>query len=343
MNAQDAVAVVLLDADGPLHYREITERILTRALWATAAKKPSDSVYAQISGEMKRKGNAARFVRTGRGRFALNPSIVPDAGSAHPQEVDTRQEVGAAPRSLSFTDAAERVLGESGSQEPLHYKTITQRAIYQGLIRTEGRTPAASMYSMIWGEVRRQEEHGETPRFDWHGRGMVGLTAWLPSEVVVLIEERNKEVRQALLERARSGSPADFENLVGELLTAMGFEDVSVTNASGDGGVDVRGILVVGGAVRIRMAVQAKRWKGNVQAPVVQQVRGSLGAHEQGLIITTSDFSSGAKKEAERADAAPVALVGGEQLAALLAEHQIGARVESYELYTLDEGVNARN
>lgn len=341
MNALDAVAAVLRDADGPLHYREITEQMLTRDLWATDSKKPWNSVYSQISGEMKRRGNAARFVRTGPGRFGLNPSFTVE--SRKDDRPDAKAKSGAAPRSLSFADAAERILDESGNQDPLHYKTITQRALDQGLIRTEGRTPTASMYTAVWTEVRRQEERGKTPRFDWQGRGMVGLTAWLPSEVVVLIEERNKEVRQALLERARSGSPADFENLVGELLTAMGFEDVSVTNASGDGGVDVRGILVVGGAVRIRMAVQAKRWKGNVLAPVVQQVRGSLGAHEQGLIITTSDFSSGAKKEAERADAAPVALVGGEQLAALLAEHQIGARVESYELYTLDEGVDGGN
>ena len=66
---------------------------------------------------------------------------------------------------------------------------------------------------------------------------MVGLTAWLPVEVAGLIEERNREVREALLERARSGSSADFENLVGELLTAMGFENVTVTDVSGDGGV----------------------------------------------------------------------------------------------------------
>ena len=121
----------------------------------------------------------------------------------------------------------------------------------------------------------------------------------------------------------------------------MGFEDVTVTNVSGDGGIDVRGVLVVGDAIRIRMAVQAKRWKSNVLAPVVQQVRGSLGAHEQGLIITTSDFSSGAKKEAQRSDAAPVALIGGEQLAGLLEEHEIGARMTSYDLYTLDEAESA--
>ena len=41
------------------------------------------------------------------------------------------------------------------------------------------------------------------------------------------------------------------------------------------------------------MAVQVKRWKNNVQAPTVQQVRGALGAREQGLIIATSNFSSG--------------------------------------------------
>ena len=40
--------------------------------------------------------------------------------------------------------------------------------------------------------------------------------------------------------------------------------------------------------------------------------------------------------KAKRSDAAPVALMSGEQLAALLAQHQIGAQVASYELYTLD-------
>ena len=86
------------------------------------------------------------------------------------------------------------------------------------------------------------------------------------------------------------------------------------------------------------MAVQAKRWRANVRAPEVQRVRGSLGAHEQGLIVTTSDFSRGAPAEATRPDAAPVALMNGEEFAALLAGHQIGARTHHYELYALEEG-----
>jgi restriction system protein len=53
--------------------------------------------------------------------------------------------------------------------------------------------------------------------------------------------------------------PVDFEDVVSRLLTAMGFEMVEVTRYSGDGGIDVRGVLVIGDVVRMKMAVQAKR------------------------------------------------------------------------------------
>jgi restriction system protein len=33
------------------------------------------------------------------------------------------------------------------------------------------------------------------------------------------------------------------------------------------------------------MAVQVKRWRRSVQAPIVQQVRSSLGAHKQGWLV----------------------------------------------------------
>jgi restriction system protein len=83
------------------------------------------------------------------------------------------------------------------------------------------------------------------------------------------------------------------------------------------------------------MAVQVKRWKDNVHAPTVQQVRGSLGTHEQGLIITTGAFSLGARKEAVRADAAPVGLMNGQQLINLLLEHEIGVQKTSLDLFEL--------
>jgi len=154
------------------------------------------------------------------------------------------------------------------------------------------------------------------------------------------IEEQNKKVREGLRKNLLAMKWDAFEELITRLLAEMGFDNVAMTRGSGDGGIDVRGTLVVGGSIRTRMAVQVKKWKRNVQAPVVQQVRGSLGTHEQGLIITTSDFSSGAKKEAERPDAIPVGLMNGEQLVLLLVEYGIGVTRRSHDLIELEEMVN---
>jgi len=137
--------------------------------------------------------------------------------------------------------------------------------------------------------------------------------------------------------------PGDFEELISQLLAEMGFEMVEVTKLSGDGGIDVRGTLVVGDVVRIRMAVQVKKWKikNNFRAPVVQQVRGSLGAQEQGLIITTSDFSPGAVKEATQVDKTPIALMNGDQLVMLLMDHGIGVHRSTPDLFEIDEEFTA--
>lgn len=170
-----------------------------------------------------------------------------------------------------------------------------------------------------------------------HGKGMIGLAKWATGGLAFQIEQHNSEVRKKLHTQLLKMPPAEFEALIVELLAALGFDDVTLTPASGDGGIDVRGTLVVGDVVRTRMAVQVKRWKNNVQAPTVQQVRGSLGTHEQGLIVTTSDFSKGACAEAERPNAVPVALMNGEQLVRLLAEHKIGVQSTPYELIELDE------
>ncbi len=131
--------------------------------------------------------------------------------------------------------------------------------------------------------------------------------------------------------------PGEFEEVIAQLLAEMGFEGVEVTKLSNDGGIDVQGILVVGGVVRIKMAVQAKKWKRNkIRAPIVREVRGSLGVHEQGLIITTSDFTAGAVTEAAQPDKTPIALMNGKQLVTQLMEHGIGVRQSAPALFELD-------
>lgn len=193
------------------------------------------------------------------------------------------------------------------------------------------------MYSVIYQEIERMKARGEQPRFILHGRGLVGLTEWESKGLEFEVEQHNRQVREELLEHLLEMAPEQFEAVVARLLVALGFEEVEVTSRSNDGGIDVRGVLLTGDAIRTKMAVQVKRWKENVQAPIVQQVRGSLGAHEQGLIVTTSDFSRGARDEAERPDATPVGLMDGELMVALLVEHGIGVRKNEVAILTLDD------
>lgn len=324
MTVADAVQQVLASAGAPLHYEEITQRILSLGLWVPLTKTPSATVRGTIYVELK-KGTASRFQAAGKGVFAL--SQIAGSPAAAPLKAGE----------LSFTDAAERVLEQCAGGRPMHYREVTRKALELELLSTQGQTPEATMRALIGVEIQRQEQRGERPRFFRLAKGLIGLTRWRrEGDLPAQIERHNLEVRKKLHGRLMALAPADFEVLVSELLVKLGFQ-TTVTRSSGDGGIDVRGTLVVGDVIRTRMAIQVKRWKSNVQAPTVQQVRGSLGAHEQGLIITTSDFSSGARTEAARADATPVALMNGAELVKLLMENEIGVRRTRQELFELVE------
>ena len=334
LTALDAACKVLREAGEPLHYQEITRRVLDGGLWRTQGKTPSATVNARLAVDIKQPGSRFRRVAPGIYSVATHPDSPP--GPSDPTGASGVSPAG--PSLLSFLDAAEKVLRDSGSSESMHYTEITKRAIEAGLIQTRGKTPAISLNAQVGADIRRREERGEPARFVRLERGKIGLAQPLPEGIAGQIEAQNRRVREQLLERVRRSTPAAFERLVGELLEAIGFEEVTVTSPSTDNGIDVRGTLVVAGVVRLRMAVQARCWaRSNVGRPVVQQVRGSLGTHEQGLIITTSGFSKSAQEEARRPDAPPVFLMDGEQMARLLAEEEIGAKRTRYNLWTLQE------
>lgn len=339
MKSLDAAFEVLRDAGKPLDKHQIVRRVLAHGLWTTGGKTPEETIRKNIQVDIRNHGEGSRFRQVAPSVFEVNRAAheapLPTPGYTSAQTVVTAGHTAAATRaagSMSFAEAAEQVLSEAGSREPMHYEKITQRAIAQGLIRPEGKTPATSLNSIIGTHIRQREARGEPPRFVRHERGFIGLAEELPPGLAAQIKQHNDSVRGQVLARLREGSPAEFEDLVAELLTQLGFEEVERTSLGGDGGIDVRGTLVIAGVVHLRMAVQAKRWRNNVNSPTVQQVRGSLGAHEQGLIITTSDFSKGAREEAARADASPVALMDGEQLTDLLVQHEVGVTKETYPL-----------
>lgn len=234
---------------------------------------------------------------------------------------------------MNFLDAAYQVLKEAG--KPLHYTEINQRALAQQLIIPKGQTPAATMGSRLYVDTKKLDS-----LFKRFSKGYFGLSErsqadGIASRVNAINQNTRQQLHQLLLDM-----PADrFETLVGELLLAIGFEEdtIKVTNYHGDGGIDVRGVLNAGGLTRINAAVQVKRWKKNIQAPTVQAVRGSLTAHEHGIIITSSDFSKGAYLEANAVGKTPISLVNSGELLELLIEHGIGVNKEQHTVLSLDE------
>lgn len=241
---------------------------------------------------------------------------------------------------MSLADVAEQVLRD-GDGGPLHYREITKRAIAAGQMTPGGDIPWASVNASINVDNHRREARGELPRFVAAGGGYYRLRT-AATEVEQAIEHWNDRVKRDLLNQLREIDPGTFEELIGELLEKIGFEDVEVTKRSGDQGIDVRGVLTVGGMTRVRTAIQVKRWSKNVPDKIVRELRGSIGPQEQGLIITTSDFTRAATDEAAMTDRAPVALVNGWILVEQLAAAEIGIkRRETPPILQLDESTLA--
>jgi hypothetical protein len=71
MSALDAARKILQDAEAPLHYQEITKRVLSAGLWKTNGKTPAATINAQLATNIKKNGPASAFRRAGRGIFAL--------------------------------------------------------------------------------------------------------------------------------------------------------------------------------------------------------------------------------------------------------------------------------
>jgi restriction system protein len=149
------------------------------------------------------------------------------------------------------------------------------------------------------------------------------------------IRNAKRETSHSLAEAIAEMDPIAFEWLVRAVLAELGYVNIVVTKPCDDGGVDLRARLVAKGVTSIETAVQVKR-TASVGRPVVQNLRGSLTAHESGLLVTSGHFSVGAEAEAHEPTKVPIALVNGSKLVELLLEIGIGARQQTFKVYTLD-------
>jgi len=134
-------------------------------------------------------------------------------------------------------------------------------------------------------------------------------------------------LKAELLKKVRSCSPSFFEDMVVELVVAMGYggsiDDARTVGRTGDGGID--GLINQDKLGLDTVYIQAKRWAGTVGRPEVSSFVGSLSAFKarKGIVITSGGFSDQARSYVQSIKE-KVILIDGDELVGLLIEHNIG-------------------
>jgi len=137
-----------------------------------------------------------------------------------------------------------------------------------------------------------------------------------------------------ILERTRKVTPAFFEDLLIELLVAMGYGGTGEGAAhalgkTGDNGID--GVIDQDPLGVDQIYIQAKRYAqgNNVGAGDIRDFFGALNLKkaQKGIFITTSEFTALAQETAQNLGTR-IVLINGNELAKLMLRYNIGSRDE---------------
>lgn len=157
------------------------------------------------------------------------------------------------------------------------------------------------------------------------------------SPEAVLANGRSANHREALLAILKALPAAGFERLCQRLLRESGFQHVTVTGRSGDGGLDGNGVVEVNPFVSFRVLFQSKRYNGVVTPAQVRDFRGAMaGRADKGIILTTGTFTAEARREAVRDGVPPIELVDGEKLIDMFEKLELGLLPR--KAYEIDDG-----
>lgn len=164
-----------------------------------------------------------------------------------------------------------------------------------------------------------------------------------PSEVLEnTVSLLNNTLGNELLQAILTASPQFFENLVVDLMLAMGYggsrkDAGQATQYTQDGGID--GIIKEDKLGLEMIYLQAKRYTDKtVGRPEIQAFAGALDMHraKKGVFITTSNFSKDAFEYTSLIEKR-IVLINGEQLTELMLEYNLGVSTKQvFEVKALD-------
>jgi restriction system protein len=167
-----------------------------------------------------------------------------------------------------------------------------------------------------------------------------------PREIITReVTSLNADLRGRLLQLILEQTPDFFEQLVLDVLLAMGYggsrsDAAQRLGRSGDEGID--GCINQDALGLDQVMVQAKRYKPDniIDRKTIQAFIGSLTGQgvTKGVFITTSSFAETAREFVLRGSTTKVVLIDGAMLIDLMIQHHIGVRIaHTYEIHELDQ------
>jgi len=171
----------------------------------------------------------------------------------------------------------------------------------------------------------------------------IGKTEFVPE----IDKKKEFDYNTSVLNRILELNDKEFEILITHILNALGFEGSGPDGGSdhtgkvGDGGVDATGELDISNLAKIKLFVQAKRFKigSKITANSVKALRSNIPSGGQGAFITTADFQKKAKEIAIEQGFPRIGLINGEKLVDILAEHWNDIPEEFKEKLSLKTGL----
>lgn len=259
---------------------------------------------------------------------------------------------GNAPRTATINQAIEMVLAEQA--RPLTHREIFELIVERGLYNFLAKDPQHVVQSQLRRHCFELDHPSasrnklfhlvEGNRFKLPAAPAVSRSAepHSPPEdrpapstadaVRAACAHHREAVRDDIVAALRKLTPRQFETFARNLLVAYGFDRMTVTRTSNDGGIDGHGQLKVG-ISHINVAYQCKRWSKTIDRPQIDKFRGAIqGEYEQGLFFTTSRFTDGAIAASRKPGAVPITLFDAHAIVDIMFEKQFGVQIESVQI-----------
>lgn len=259
--------------------------------------------------------------------------LYPIYRAAYPKDTSNiviGQQVGQIARFVLEIQGGDFVVTPAADTEWLHYGEVAANPSYYFAAGDDG-CPYRHRRRVAWADKRLKRAEFSVP---FQNAIRAGLTVFQISQRdeffasigrkdLVTETETVYDPYFAVLERVLELDDQEFEILAGHLLTALGFEGSEVTGRTGDRGVDAIGELNVANLAKVKVFVQAKRYKvgTRINANTVRQLRQAIPFGGQGAFITTADFQGAATDVALEQGFPRIGLINGRQLVDLLVEH----------------------